>query len=596
MAVAPINPTQITPPRVAFIDERSGAISREWYRFFLSLRNSAEVTQQETSLLVDANSLAASYDAMLADLAQSVDSAPDSNTFTASLASQFYTFQNDVLVAPPSLFGTVTSVGASGGTTGLTFTGSPITTSGTFTLGGTLGIANGGTNGTATATAGAVSYGTGTAYAFSAAGASGQVLTSAGAGAPTWTTPTTGTVTSVTGTAPVVSSGGSTPAISMAAATTSVNGYLTSTDWTTFNNKGSGTVTSVGGTGTVNGITLTGTVTTTGSLTLGGTLSGVSLTTQVSGVLPAVNGGTGQSVYAVGDLLYASTTTALSKLADIATGNAIISGGVGVAPLYGKIGLTTHVSGTLPVANGGTNASTFTAGSVVFAGTSGTYTQNNANFFWDNTNARLGVGTTTTANKLTVSVSSAGAAAGIISLVNPNNTTGTAADLDFVNHSSGTLATGRIRGLINGASDYPMSFWTYNGSGLAERMRLTAAGDVGLGTTTPTTGSVSNQAILNAGMFTTLKGSVSATSGVAVTLATIPNYAMAVYMVSCGVSSGAPVSFTAVAIVSADNSVLRVTSLQTAALMTITVAGTNIQATQASGGAANIIHSITRIG
>ena len=83
-----------------------------------------------------------------------------------------------------------------------------------------------------------------------------------------------GTVTSVTGTAPVVSSGGNTPAISMPAATASVNGYLTSTDWTTFNNKTSntGTVTSVSGTGTVNGLTLTGTVTTTGSLTLGGTL------------------------------------------------------------------------------------------------------------------------------------------------------------------------------------------------------------------------------------------------------------------------------------------------------------------------------------
>lgn len=83
---------------------------------------------------------------------------------------------------------------------------------------GTLGIANGGTNGTTTPTAGAVPYGTGTAYAFSAVGTSGQVLTSAGAGTPTWTTPTTGTVTSVTGTAPVVSSGGNTPAISLAAA------------------------------------------------------------------------------------------------------------------------------------------------------------------------------------------------------------------------------------------------------------------------------------------------------------------------------------------------------------------------------------------
>lgn len=74
--------------------------------------------------------------------------------------------------------------------------------------------------------------------------------------------------------------------------------------------------------------------------------------------ISATKGGTGQTSYAVGDLLYANTTTTLAKLADVATGNALISGGVGVAPSYGKIGLTTHVSGTLPVANGGTNAST----------------------------------------------------------------------------------------------------------------------------------------------------------------------------------------------------------------------------------------------
>jgi hypothetical protein len=46
-----------------------------------------------------------------------------------------------------------------------------------------------------------------------------------------------GTVTSVTGTAPVVSSGGATPAISMPVATSTVSGYLSSTDWNTFNNK-----------------------------------------------------------------------------------------------------------------------------------------------------------------------------------------------------------------------------------------------------------------------------------------------------------------------------------------------------------------------
>jgi hypothetical protein len=59
----------------------------------------------------------------------------------------------------------------------------------------------------------------------------------------------------------------------MAAANTTTNGYLTSTDWNTFNGKGSGTVTSVGGTGTVSGISLSGTVTSSGNLTLGGTLN-----------------------------------------------------------------------------------------------------------------------------------------------------------------------------------------------------------------------------------------------------------------------------------------------------------------------------------
>lgn len=58
--------------------------------------------------------------------------------------------------------GSVTSVALSGGTTGLTVTGSPITTSGTITLGGTLAVANGGT-GSTTASAAATALGLGTA-------------------------------------------------------------------------------------------------------------------------------------------------------------------------------------------------------------------------------------------------------------------------------------------------------------------------------------------------------------------------------------------------------------------------------------------------
>jgi hypothetical protein len=58
---------------------------------------------------------------------------------------------------------------------------------------------------------------TGTTSFDGSQGTAGQVLTSAGTGAtPTWTTPTTGTVTSVTGSSPVASSGGTTPAISLA--------------------------------------------------------------------------------------------------------------------------------------------------------------------------------------------------------------------------------------------------------------------------------------------------------------------------------------------------------------------------------------------
>ena len=82
-----------------------------------------------------------------------------------------------------------------------------------------------------------------------------------------------------------------------------------------------GTVTSVGGTGTINGISLSGTVTSSGNLTLGGTLANVDLTSQVTGTLPIANGGTGST----------STT---------------------------YVDLTTNVTGTLPVANGGTNATT----------------------------------------------------------------------------------------------------------------------------------------------------------------------------------------------------------------------------------------------
>ena len=58
-----------------------------------------------------------------------------------------------------------------------------------------------------------------------------------GAGSITINATNAGTVTSVTATAPLASTGGATPDISISQATTSTNGYLSSTDWNTFNNK-----------------------------------------------------------------------------------------------------------------------------------------------------------------------------------------------------------------------------------------------------------------------------------------------------------------------------------------------------------------------
>lgn len=72
----------------------------------------------------------------------------------------------------------------------------------------------------------------------------------------------------------------------------------------------------------------------------------------------APQGGTGITSYVIGDILYANSSTSLSRLADIATGNVLLSGGVSTAPSYGKVGLTTHISGVLPIINGGTNSST----------------------------------------------------------------------------------------------------------------------------------------------------------------------------------------------------------------------------------------------
>ena len=177
---------------------------------------------------------------------------------------------------------------------------------------GIVAVANGGTGlGTAPAN-GQLLIGNGTGYSLGTLTASTGITVTNGAGTITITNSLPDQTVVLTGAGTNVVTG------------TYPNFTITST-----------AVTSVSGTGTVNGITLTGTITSSGSLTLGGTLSGVSLTTQVSGILPIANGGTG------------TTSTRFANL-------------------------TTNVTGILPVANGGTGAGVaYTVATLPAAGTQG---------------------------------------------------------------------------------------------------------------------------------------------------------------------------------------------------------------------------------
>ena len=189
-------------------------------------------------------------------------------------------------------------------------------------------------------------------------------------------------------------------------------------------------------------------------------------------IRPATAGGTGLTSFAVGDLIYADTTTTLAKLADVATGNALISGGVGAAPSYGKIGLTTHVSGTLPVANGGTGLTTLTAGYIPYGNGTGAISSS-GNFFFDGTNLGLGTSTPSTGamnRQLTIS-SGASNLAGVILV---NNATGTAFNNGFQIYANALDAA-----LFN-QSNGILAF----GTNQTERMRISAAGGVSIGNTT----------------------------------------------------------------------------------------------------------------
>jgi hypothetical protein len=163
-----LNITNIPAPRVPFIDERTGLMAREWYRFFLNLfvltgSGNNPITLEElqigppnqpdlAELLIQINqNIAPQYEDQSGDFLATLD--------TAQLMSMMARFEN----AEAAIQGAYLQ---------------PVVQTGT--------IANYNLDGSPTA--GGVAYGTGPALAVSAAGTLGQVLTSGGAGAPTWAT------------------------------------------------------------------------------------------------------------------------------------------------------------------------------------------------------------------------------------------------------------------------------------------------------------------------------------------------------------------------------------------------------------------------
>ena len=195
-------------------------------------------------------------------------------------------------------------------------------------------------------------------------------------------------VNSVGATSPVASSGGTTPTISMAQANATTNGYLSSTDWTTFNNKGTGngSVTSVDVLGGSTGLT-----------TSGGPITGAGNIT-IAGTLVVGNGGTGVTSLTANAVVIGNATGAVTTVSPGALNNALISNGTNwvsqALPASGVtvtddtssnatryITLTANTSGTITTVNVSStkltfNPSTGVLGASIHSSTNGIHINN----------------------------------------------------------------------------------------------------------------------------------------------------------------------------------------------------------------------------
>lgn len=200
---------------------------------------------------------------------------------------------------------------------------------------------------------------------------------------------------------------------------------------------GSTTTVNIGGTGTTTNVTGNLTTSGTGNISAGsGALQGGSLSINsgafavnssgaitagsantsllTAGTLGVARGGTGIASYTTGDMLYASASGTLSQLADIATGNVLISGGIGANPSYGKVVLGTHTTGNYVAllgaltglgTTGNTGAGSTPTLSVLYGATANTAVQGNTSITVNASTGLSGTGSITLGSGGSVSLS-----------------------------------------------------------------------------------------------------------------------------------------------------------------------------------------------
>jgi len=401
------------------------------------------------------------------------------------------TYPNFTVTSNDAFTGTVTSVSGSGGTTGLTLTGGPITGSGTLTLGGTLAVANGGT-GTASP-----SLVAGTNVTISGSWPNQTITSTAGGGG--------GTVTAVTGTAPIVSSGGTAPDISINAATTLLPGSMSAADKAKLDaatnantanaivsrdvsgNFNAGTITAnitgnvSGSSGSTTGNAATATALQTARAINGVNFDGTAAITvtaagsTLSDTVPIGKGGTGQT----------TANTAFNALAPSQSGNsgkylttdgnntswAAVSGGAGGTVTSVSVTTANGVSGVVATPTI-TPAITLTLGAITPTSVAATGAVSGSNLSGTNTGDQTNISgnaaTVTTNANLTGPITSVGNATSVASQTGTGST--------FVMQASPTLTTPALgtptSGLLNSCTSNP------SGTGSVPRTFQARAGDV----------------------------------------------------------------------------------------------------------------------